>query len=173
MKYDDYGQPVIDSDTLFSWLYQDPTLNFDNIKLVDPEQYNNSISQLHLSLSRLSQYKPIDIPITEFDHNNQSTWFIPQTYQDFDITQWLIDQCHNDDEKLRVAQELLEYDKRNLMPLLTYLKYLVDTMRANNIVWGVGRGSSVASYVLYKIGVHKIDSMKFNLNISEFLKGGL
>jgi DNA polymerase III alpha subunit len=46
----------------------------------------------------------------------------------------------------------------------------VETMRVNNIVWGVGRGSSVASYVLYLIGVHKIDSMYYDLDIEEFLR---
>ena len=57
-----------------------------------------------------------------------------------------------------------------MITLLKYLKYLVDTMRENKIVWGVGRGSSVASYVLYLIGVHKIDSIKYELDIKEFLK---
>jgi DNA polymerase III alpha subunit len=56
------------------------------------------------------------------------------------------------------------------MDLLKYLKYLVDTMRENKIVWGVGRGSSVASYALYLIGVHKVDSIKYQLDINEFLK---
>ena len=43
-------------------------------------------------------------------------------------------------------------------------------MRKNNIVWGVGRGSSVSSYVLFLMGVHKVDSMKYNLDIKDFLK---
>jgi len=34
----------------------------------------------------------------------------------------------------------------------------------------VGRGSSVASYCLYLLGVHKINSLKFDLDIKEFLK---
>jgi hypothetical protein len=48
--------------------------------------------------------------------------------------------------------------------------YALFTMRENKIVWGVGRGSSVASYVLFLIGVHKINSIKYNLDINEFLK---
>ena len=52
-----------------------------------------------------------------------------------------------------------------------FLIYFVDTLRANNVVWGVGRGSSVASYVLFIIGVHKIDSVKYKLPINEFFKG--
>jgi len=64
----------------------------------------------------------------------------------------------------------LLYIDRELIDLLRYLKYFVDTMRANNIVWGLGRGSSVASYVLYLIGVHRINSMYYDLDIGEFLK---
>jgi DNA polymerase III alpha subunit len=44
-------------------------------------------------------------------------------------------------------------------------------MKERNIVWGVGRGSSVASYVLFLIGTHKVDSVKYELDFNEFLKG--
>jgi DNA polymerase III alpha subunit len=43
-------------------------------------------------------------------------------------------------------------------------------MQDNRIIWGVGRGSSVASYVLYKLGVHRIDSMYYDLDPQEFLR---
>jgi DNA polymerase III alpha subunit len=66
--------------------------------------------------------------------------------------------------------ELQEFQARDMMPLLNFLLYMVDTMRENNIVWGVGRGSSVASYVLYLIGVHRINSMKYNLDYKEFFR---
>ncbi len=54
--------------------------------------------------------------------------------------------------------------------VLNLLLYLVDHFRTNKIVWGVGRGSSVASYILYLIGIHKVDSIKYDLDIGEFLK---
>jgi len=57
-----------------------------------------------------------------------------------------------------------------LFDLLKFLTYLVDVMRENNIIWGVGRGSSVSSFVLYKLGVHRIDSMYYKLEIDEFLR---
>jgi DNA polymerase III alpha subunit len=69
-----------------------------------------------------------------------------------------------------VGQELLLYQERDLFNLLRYLKYLVDTLRKNNLVWGVGRGSSVASYVLFLLGVHKINSIYYDLSVDEFLK---
>jgi DNA polymerase III alpha subunit len=82
----------------------------------------------------------------------------------------VLNQCTTDAELQRVADELMLFQERDLFDLLRWLKYFVDTMRANKVVWGVGRGSSVASYVLYLIGVHKINSMYYDLDISEFLK---
>jgi DNA polymerase III alpha subunit len=36
-------------------------------------------------------------------------------------------------------------------------------------VWGIGRGSSVSSYVLYVLGVHDVDSYAYDLDIGDFL----
>ena len=74
------------------------------------------------------------------------------------------------DRRERVNYEMELYRKFNLYTVLRYLIYLVDTMRKNNVVWGVGRGSSVSSYVLYLIGVHKVNSIKYGLDIHEFLR---
>ena len=69
-----------------------------------------------------------------------------------------------------MGHELLLYQERGLFDLLRYLKYLVDVMKQNHVIWGVGRGSSVASYVLYLLGVHRIDSMYYDLDAEEFLR---
>ena len=74
------------------------------------------------------------------------------------------------DEIGRVEMELGMYKERGLYPILQLLVYIIDTMRQNNLVWGVGRGSSVSSYLLYILGVHKVDSHKYELDIKEFLK---
>ena len=73
-------------------------------------------------------------------------------------------------EKIRVEQELILYKKFGLLDVLKFLVYLISTMRENDIVWGVGRGSSVSSYVLYLLGVHKVDSIKYGLDVTDFLK---
>ena len=95
---------------------------------------------------------------------------MPQEYRDLDIANYILGLCKQDHEMQRVGTELLLYQERNLFNLLRYLKYLIDTLRKNNIVWGVGRGSSVSSYVLFLLGVHKIDSLYYDLDIGEFLK---
>jgi DNA polymerase III alpha subunit len=97
-------------------------------------------------------------------------WFIPDDYFP-DLMAWLYDQCDTDEQKDRVSLELELFVKNGMYDVLHCMKFIVDTLRNNNVVWGVGRGSSVASYVLYLIGVHKVDSIKYNLPIEEFFKG--
>ena len=99
----------------------------------------------------------ISMSVDEYDMMNQHNWLMPEEYKQMDIAQHVIDLCKTTPEIQRAGEELLMFQERNLFNLLKYLKYLVDTMRANNIIWGVGRGSSVASYVLYLLGVHRID----------------
>lgn len=101
---------------------------------------------------------------------NPSIWFIPEEYKNLDVERYLIDICPKENFD-RVKFELEEYKKRNLLPLLKQIKYIVDELKKNNVVWGVGRGSSVASYVLFLLGIHRIDSVKYNLPIDEFFKG--
>jgi DNA polymerase III alpha subunit len=84
--------------------------------------------------------------------------------------QWLLDKCQNDEEKMRVQMEYDLFEKKNFIRVLQFLIYFVDTLRQNNIVWGVGRGSSVASFCLFLIGVHKINPMLYQLDITEFLR---
>lgn len=110
------------------------------------------------------------ITVNEFDKKNQSNWYMPENYKEMDIASYVLDFCKTDEQLQRVGHELLMYQERDLFDLLRYLKYLVDTMKENNIIWGVGRGSSVASYVLYLLGVHKIDSLYYDLAPEEFLR---
>jgi DNA polymerase III alpha subunit len=137
-----------------------------------PDVLENSISsleELQTYINRLNQeHLNYPIPPTEID---SSRWFIPVEYQTMDISGWLYKQCSTKEIQERVNEELRLFAKNDMVPVLNTMKYIVDTLRANNIVWGVGRGSSVASYVLFLIGVHKIDSVKYNLPIDEFFKG--
>ena len=99
-----------------------------------------------------------------------NNWFLPESYAELDIKAFVTQKCQTTEELHRVESELKEFEKRGMLNILRWLKYFVDTMTANNLIWGVGRGSSVSSYVLFLIGVHKVDSMKYDLDIHEFLK---
>jgi DNA polymerase III alpha subunit len=111
-----------------------------------------------------------DCSISEFHAQQQQKWHMPEAYQHMDIASHVLNLCDSEAELQRCGQELLLYQARGLFDLLRYLKYLVDIMQENHIIWGVGRGSSVASYVLYKLNVHRIDSLYYNLDIEEFLR---
>lgn len=111
-----------------------------------------------------------DISTEEFDHQNQSRWFMPEEYLKLDIAEHILNLCKTDAELQRCGQELMLFQERNLFNLLRYLKYLVDLMTQHKLIWGVGRGSSVSSYVLYKLGVHRIDSLFYELDPAEFLR---
>ena len=107
-------------------------------------------------------------------------WNIPQEYKELDVRSRVYQILAANDRKTpekstyehhaRVDDELKLYERLGLMDVLRVLIYVINTLQAHNIVWGVGRGSSVASYVLYLIGVHKVDSLKYNLDIIDFLK---
>jgi DNA polymerase III alpha subunit len=174
MKFDPYGQLVISGDELVDELYRNPDLRIENFSITDPESYNDSVQKLHLDFPLLKRYLPLDykdeVPQELFDHVQQSAWHMPAEYLELDIAQHVLGLCTAQEELQRVGQELLLYQERDLFNLLRYLKYFVDTMRKNGVVWGLGRGSSVASYILYLLGVHKINSLYYDLPIEEFLK---
>jgi len=170
MKYDQYGQAYTTSNDLCDLLYKNPKLDISLFQVEDSLEYNRSVAELHAELDLLDSYHNISQTVEEFDNILQKNWRMPQEYQELDIAEYALSLCKEEQELQRVGQELLLYQERNLFDLLRYLKYLVDTLRKNNVVWGVGRGSSVASYVLFLLGVHKIDSLYYNLDVGEFLK---
>lgn len=170
MKYDQYGQAYTDSNELCNLLYKNPKLDISLFQVEDSIEYNRSVAELHAELDLLDSYHNISQTVEEFDRELQRNWRMPKEYKELDIAAYVLGLCKEEHELQRVGEELILYQERNLFDLLRYLKYLVDTLRKNNVVWGVGRGSSVASYVLFLIGVHKIDSLYYNLNIDEFLK---
>jgi DNA polymerase III alpha subunit len=170
MKYDQYGQAYTDSNELCNLLYKNPNLDISRFQVEDSLEFNRSVAELHAELELLDSYHSISQSVEEFDRTLQHNWRMPKEYKELDIAAYILGLCREEHELQRVGQELLLYQERDLFDLLRYLKYLVDTLRKNNVVWGVGRGSSVASYVLFLLGVHKIDSLYYNLDVEEFLK---
>lgn len=168
MKSDQYGQIILSEQDLCS-LYMSKSNRVINDCLISTEIKFDDILDLK-NIPELKVYQESTLSVEQFDTKLQSNWYMPQEYKEMDIAKWVLDQCKTDEERQRVGEELLLYLDRELFPLLQYLKYLVDTMRKYNIVWGVGRGSSVSSYVLYLIGVHRINSMYYDLDIHEFLR---
>ena len=172
--YTAHSQAIYSSKELFNLLYENPDLDLSKFVVSDADSYLDANTALHTDFPKMQKsfIYVNDALLTreEFDKKNQSNWYMPEEYKSLDIAKWILDQCKTDAELQRVGQELLLFQERDLFDLLRFLKYMVDTMREHNILWGVGRGSSVASYVLYLLGVHKIDSIYYDLDIREFLR---
>ena len=173
VKIDQYGQALINEDEAFQALYTKKISSLENIyieNIASITQYNQACNLNADRIPRLQQLLNDGLSVEDFDRKNQSQWWMPKEYKTFDIETWLVEQCNTDAKMTRLQAELVLFRQLNMIDLLKYLKYLIDTMRSNKIVWGVGRGSSVSSYALYLIGVHKIDSLRYQLDINEFLR---
>lgn len=168
MRIDKLGQNILSEVDIIDLIMRNPERSVKTT-LVEPGV--NTANKLDLDdFPNFVNYVEQNISLDEFDKLNQESWLMPSEFQDLDIVQHVLDLCKTDAELQRVGEELLLFQERDMLTLLKYLTYLVETMREHGIVWGVGRGSSVASYTLYLLGVHKINSMYYGLDISEFLK---
>ena len=172
MKTDSLGIPRFTKRDLIDMIYSG---HADKVHVVlcdkddDIDKFNEAMHSL--GMDPLQPYIPIDVDQKTFDGVCQGEWFMPDEYKELNVYDYVMSKCDDDlDEMARVEEELAEFKVRGMTNLLRYMIYLVDFMRENNIVWGVGRGSSVASYVLYLIGVHRINSIQFGLDWREFLR---
>lgn len=172
LELDKFDRPLLDEDSGIELLYNSTIL--DDIEFAnddDARQYNFMCGELAVNPLKILQ--DLDVDVDTFHKQQQDKWFIPEHYKTLDIEEYIAKCLPKDasEEALkRISNELELYKTRNLYPVLRVMIYIIDTMRKHNLVWGVGRGSSVASYVLYILGVHKVDSLKYNLDIKEFLK---
>jgi len=172
MKIDHLGQMVFNQDDCVNMLMRGQRIHVNSM-LVDATVDLETAASMLENVPKFIPYNELSVQavtMEEFDHANQNNWLMPDEYKNLDIAEHVLSLCESEAALQRVGQELLLYQARDLFDLLRYLKFLVDIMKQNNLIWGVGRGSSVASYVLYLLEVHKIDSLHYNLDIAEFLR---
>ena len=165
-----YGEPIVNCNDLMELVYQG--YDIDKVKVNDSrvEKYNSIVEDLALDWPTIQKITDLDIPVEDYDTALQSDWYMPDSYKQMDVEDYIRNLAKEENEKERVEEELILYRKYGILNVLKFLVYLIDIMRENNIVWGVGRGSSVSSYVLYLLGVHKVNSIRYGLNVTDFLK---
>jgi DNA polymerase III alpha subunit len=168
MRLDRFSNPIYNEQDIFRALYQGHT----DILSKATVDSSSEIEKLSL-VSNTHVLTPIELPeeftLADFDQAMQSDWFMPDEYKNLDIEDVIVSRCPAGNLQ-RVLDELKAFEDRNMLDLLRWLKYFVDTCEKEDIVWGVGRGSSVASYVLFLLGIHSIDSVQYNLDWQEFLR---
>lgn len=172
MKQNTKGEIIFDDNDLCNLMMQGRDVT-DMKLIVDPKVNIEAIIGVVEDPGMLIEWTfpdHTDISVPDWDAQKQRNWQMPQEYKDLDIAAHVLSLCQTDAELQRVGEELLLYQERNLFDLLRYLHFLVEILKQNRVIWGVGRGSSVASYVLYLLGVHKINSMFYDLDPHEFLR---
>ena len=165
---DNVGRVILTTDGLIDLLFEGQSI--DGLIVEENEEtikYNkfNEEGTLVLHTNELKQES-----IDDYDLNHTQIWDTPTKYREIQIEDWLLSKCFTDIQLDRFIEELHIFEEHDLFSFLKHLIVLVDNFRKNKIVWGIGRGSSVSSYVLYLIGIHRVDSIKYNLDIKEFLR---
>jgi DNA polymerase III alpha subunit len=181
------------TDELFTEL-NDRTLRFDGISVLDPEMVEhfllrgmkpNQMRVLELTpeLETFNENVPPDERLsTEIFEEPQFevSWELPPKYLELDVEQHVLavfgerlpelayDATQTETAITRVARELEEYERRGLTDLLRTIIYTLDRFKETNQVFGVGRGSSCASFVLFLLGLHVVDSIKYDVPLEEF-----
>jgi len=170
-KRDQHGQVILDEEGIFNLLYKGETLLSDiPVEVSNDVSLHNKWVKTFDRTDELPEYTPLEISVKQFDEDNQNHWLFPEEFQNLNILEYLLSKCETQEEMDRVNLEYALFEDREMIMVLRLLVYLVEFMRAENIVWGVGRGSACASFCLYLIGIHKVNSLKYNLDIVEFLK---
>lgn len=70
----------------------------------------------------------------------------------------------------RLFDEWRFFEDNQALPFIFNTWQLIKKFQEDKVIWGVGRGSSCASYLLYTLGIHDINSIKFDIDFKEFSK---
>ena len=173
MQTNQYGEIVLDEQDLCGLVMQGRKLSDLKHVTVHPDLDLESLIRVLEDPDALITWTFPDnsnCSVPDYDALKQQRWHMPEQYCNMDIAAHILSLCSTDVELQRCGHELMLYQERGLFDLLRYLTYLVDVMREHRVIWGVGRGSSVSSHVLYLLGVHRINSMFYDLDVGEFLR---
>lgn len=105
-------------------------------------------------------------------------WVLPDHYKyHLNLDEYLIglaDKIERDslyDERVeRLSTEIWLFKEHQLDDVLKCLIYVIDTLCEKKVVWGVGRGSSCSSYLLFLLGLHSVDPVKYGIEVTDFIR---
>ena len=166
IKTNNYGDCFYSEDAVIDLIYQNPDIDISKLP-TENTLYEKALKELDMALAKVTQRQET---VSDFDKRHYSNWHMPVSYAQLDVKKYLLDKCNTEEERDRVLIEYELFEQKGFTKVLQFLIYFVDTLRANNVIWGVGRGSSVSSFCLFLIGVHKINPLLYNLDHREFLR---
>lgn len=175
-------------------ILHDRELRFDGVSLISPNKVVDylmlgihpskfRVSEITAELELFNKQVPISDTIKTDEQDSVSLdmhWQLNPEYLNIDLDEYigscfenmLVNSDYTDDEISiainRIADELQEIRQRGMVEFIQTVIFILDELRRNSIVWGVGRGSSCASYVLFLLGLHVIDCVKMDISMDEF-----
>lgn len=161
-------------------LWYDGDSSFNSTNVLSHLKRGHDIKYVDIITSEIEKYNKLasnPFAIKESCDKLDKKWILPKFYQELDAMEYIInlhDRYYNEyndfmKRKKRLLTELLLFQQLEWVEVLQTIIYVINRLEEQGIVWGVGRGSSVSSYVLYVIGVHDIDSYEYDLDIEDFL----
>lgn len=171
IKSDMYGNVIHESNDLYDIILSDKDLSLAKVEYSEKiSMFNDMCKIFDHPEDVINIYTKPKESIEEFDKKNQDNWYIPDEYKNINVKNFLLNKVNTTEEKERILLEYTMFTERGMLDVLKLFIYIVDVLKENKIVWGIGRGSSVSSYILYIIGVHKVNSIKYELDPRDFLK---
>lgn len=70
----------------------------------------------------------------------------------------------------RIQTEMEFFVRTENVKFLVYLINLIDRFKKEGVIWGVGRGSSCSSYIMYLLEVNDINPLKYKIPFNELSK---
>ena len=167
------------------WFDGDSSVSYEElIKLV-----SSGVDTSHLSVTELTPAvkkfnslveKAQMLNVKQHSRPLKYDWTIGEEYNNMDVEDYVFDALETEIKGMsksdqlkrirRVELELKLFTQKSLLSILKLMVFVVNTFTQQGVVWGVGRGSSVSSYILFLIGVHDVDSVEFELPIQDFLR---
>ena len=173
---------------------KDRTLWFDGCSSVSTARLSTMILE-GKSIDKLFP-EEVDDDVRKFNKYNETykldikssiepldkTYLIPDKYCNINLKVYFLSLFNNylkvnpmsdDDIEIRINRILEEVrliKEYNIENLIRTAIYIVDVFEEKSVVWGTGRGSSCACYCLYLLGLHEVDSVKYDLDLDEFFR---
>lgn len=159
---------------------KDRLLQWDGKSIIEPESIAdlllNGVTPDKILTTEISEEVELfnqmsDVKIDLYDENKEVkldfSWQLPQKYLELDLIEYFSHFITPKNEE-RICEELELVMKFQIENEMRTIIYVVDILKDKKVVFGVGRGSSCASYLLYCIGIHQVDCLKYDIPASEF-----
>lgn len=172
----------------------DRKLRFDGVSEVEPDQLarflllgvppsllrvteeTEDVVKFNEQVSAEEQVKAVQREPVQLD----MSWQLPEDYQQLDLADYILTKFEERLPELGYSEELLaiaaarieheleEVERRGMIEFMRTVIFIIDEMRRTGVIWGVGRGSSCASYLLFLIGLHVVDCVTMDIPAEEF-----